>query len=200
MNGKTIGLVRLLSFATVLLLAGCAGTDFVRPTPDALKNGTTTIGEARQRYGAPYREGVATHNDERVIVLSYAYATTGGTPLEAGVVPARGLELQFWKDVLISHAFISSFADDNTNFDEARRDRIIKGKSSRDEVVALMGRPSGYAIFPAIKQKSGEAAVYVYQAVRGSAFNMRFYRKALIVSFDDKGIVTEVDYTQSGSL
>jgi hypothetical protein len=116
-----------LGAALVGALSGCAGTNFVRPDDAALQNGKTTIAEARAKYGSPFRESNAIKNDEDVKFLSYAYASTGGTPLQTGVTPARSLELGFWKDALVSNVFISSFKDDASDFDASKRAAIVKG-------------------------------------------------------------------------
>lgn len=190
----------MISLAALLVgaLGGCAGTNFVRPDEAVLQNGKTTIAEVREKYGSPFRESNVTTNDENVKLLSYAYASTGGTPLETGVIPARGLDLAFWNDVLISNVFVSSFKDDASIFDESKRAEIVKGKTTRADVIALLGRPGGYAIYPYIKEKDKQALVYSYNATSGSAFNLKLSRRRLIVTVDSTGIVTDVVYEASG--
>jgi len=187
-----------LGAALVGALSGCAGTNFVRPDDAALQNGKTTIAEAEAKYGSPFRESNATMNDEDVKLLSYAYASTGGTPLETGVIPARSLELTFWKDGLVSNIFVSSFKDDASAFDASKRSAIVKGKTTRAQVIELFGRPAGYAIYPVIKDKNGQALVYSYHTTSGSAFNLKFSKSDLIVTVDPSGIVTDVSYGSSG--
>jgi len=160
--------------------------------------GKTTIAEARAKYGNPFRESNVTRNDEDVKLLSYAYASTGGTPLESGVIPARSLELAFWKDALVSNVFISSFKDDASAFDASKRAAIVKGKTTRAEVIELLGRPAGYAIYPVIKDKNGQALVYSYHTTSGSAFSLKFSRRDLVVTVNSNGLVTDVSYESSG--
>ncbi|MGF6757767.1 hypothetical protein [Paraburkholderia sp. GAS334] len=187
-----------LGAALVGALSGCAGSNFVRPDDAVLQNDKTTISAVRETYGKPFRESNVTKNDQDVTLLSYAYASTGGTPLETGVIPARSLELAFWKDKLVSNVFNSSFKDDASTFDASKRTQIIKGKTTREEVVGLLGRPAGYAVYPAIKDKNGNALVYSYHTTSGSAFNLKFSRRDLIVTLDPKGIVSDVSYESSG--
>lgn len=187
-----------LGAALVGALSGCAGTNFVRPDDVALQNGKTTIIEARATYGSPFRESKVSRNDEDITLLSYAYASTGGTPLEAGVIPARSLELAFWKDRLVSNVFMSSFKDDASTFDESTRSAIVKGKTTREEVIKLLGRPAGYAIYPVIKEKNQQALVYSYHTTSGSAFNLKFSKRDLTVTIDPNGIVSDVSYDSSG--
>lgn len=187
-----------LGAALVAALSGCAGTNFVRPDDAALQDNKTTLSEARTKFGTPFRESKVTKNDEDVTMLSYAYASTGGTPLETGVIPARSLELAFWKDILVSNVYNSSFKEDASTFDAAKRSAIVKGKTTRDEVVQLLGRPSGYAVYPIIKDKTGQALVYSYHTTSGSAFSLKISRRDLIVTVDPNGIVSDVDYESSG--
>lgn len=137
-------------------------------------------------------------NDQDIKTLSYAYATTGGTPLDAGVIPARALDLSFWKDTLLSNVFVSSFKEDASNFDASKRTAIVKGKTTREEVIGLLGRPAGYAIYPVIKEKDGVAMLYAYNTTSGNAFNLTFARRSLTVTIGPDGIVSDVSYESSG--
>lgn len=57
-----------LARTAVILLAGCAGTQFTRVAEDALVLGQTTEAQVRARLGEPYREGVVTKNDQQIEV------------------------------------------------------------------------------------------------------------------------------------
>ena len=190
----------ILAGALAVALLGCAGKDFVRPDSATLKNGETTYAQATERFGKPFSEGSATKNDKTVKSISYAYASLGGRPAKEGVVPARAMALYFYNDTLVGYEFLSSWAEDSTDFDESKVNQIVKGSTTRAEVVQLFGKPSGYAIHPMIKAATGEAAVYVYMEVSGGPFTGRkTFRKQLLVTFDDKGTVTDVDFSSSGT-
>jgi outer membrane protein assembly factor BamE (lipoprotein component of BamABCDE complex) len=190
----------LLAVATLALaLAGCAGKNFVRPDAEGLKNGQTTYSQVIQKMGSPQREGTALKNEQTVKTASYAYASAGGQALHSGVTAARGIAFYFYNDLMVGNEFVSSYADDNTDFDDGKIPAIVKGKTTRAEVLQLMGKPSGYYIYPMIKAKSGDAAVYVFSEVKGGAFNMKFSRKTLVVTFDSSGIVTDVEFASSGT-
>ena len=190
----------IFAAALIVGLLGCAGKDFVRPDPATLKNGETTYAQVTERFGKPFAEGSTTKNEKTVKSISYAYASLGGRPAKEGVVPARGMGLYFYNDTLVGYEFLSSWAEDSSDFDESKMNQIVKGLTTRAEVVQLLGRPSGFAIYPMIKAATGEAAVYVYMEVSGGPFTGRkTFRKSLIVAFDDKGIVTDVDFTSTGT-
>jgi hypothetical protein len=182
------------------VLAGCAGTDFVRPSSDAFRLGETSYSQVVKQMGEPRRVGDVLKNGKQVKSISYAYATTGGEPLEEGVIPARVMVYYFHNDTLAGQEFISSFKSDNSNFDDTKIDRIIKGKTTRLQVAQLLGKSSASFIFPMVKETSGEAVGYGYQTTRGGAFSgFKFFNKVLRISFDDRNLVSDIDYTSSGS-
>src|ERR1041384_8732717 len=84
----------LMCVFLLLVSAGCAGRDFVRPHTDSLLLSKTTDAEIRQRFGKPYREGTVIKNGETLKTLSYAYAE-GASSLAGGGVRARGQGLYF---------------------------------------------------------------------------------------------------------
>ncbi len=50
------------------------------------------------------------------------------------------------------------------------------------------------------KQTSGEAIGYTYHTTRGGVFSgLKFFTKLLGIAFDDKDIVSEIDYTTTGN-
>jgi hypothetical protein len=185
----------LIVISTITSLYGCAGRDFVRPDAQGLKNRETTYAQVLASMGQPRQEGSVIKNEKTVKTASYAYASLGGKPLHEGVTAARAASLYFYNDTLVGHEFISSWADDHTDFDETKIDRIVKGKTTRSEVLTLLGKPSGYYVYPLIKSPTGEATVHAYLEVRG----FTPFRKLLIVTFDAGGIVTDVEYTSAGS-
>jgi hypothetical protein len=182
-----------------VLLSGCAGTNFVRPEQGALIVGKSTQADVTARLGSPMQTGELTKNDKQVKILKYAYAQgAGGDALYAGVVPARAMSFAFFNDTLVSDEFVSSFKADATDFDGNKVKQIVKGKTRRDEVIALLGKPSGEAIYPIIKSANDRALVYSYSHAKGSVFNMKFHNKVLLVSVDRGGVVSDVEYTTAG--
>lgn len=186
---------RLFAISAISVLFGCAGTNFIRPDSQDLKNGQTTYAQIVARMGQPRQEGSVIKNDKTLKTASYAYASFGGKPHRDGITPARAIGFYFYNDTLVGHEFISSWDEDHTDFDDGKIKNIIKGKTTRAEVVQLLGKPGGYHTFPLIKASTGEAAVYAYVEVRG----FTPYRKLLVVTFDVAGIVTEVEFTSAGS-
>ncbi|WP_410498345.1 hypothetical protein [Chitinibacter sp. S2-10] len=193
---NTIRLLPAIVFAIVL--SGCAGTNFKQPDPTALIVGKSTSADVTRVMGSPLQTGEMLKNDEKIRIVRYAYAEGAGTGRYPGVVPARAMIFSTLSDLLVGKEFVSSFPDDATEFDETKIPAITKGKSTRADVVSLLGKPNGEAIYPLLKSKTDTGFVYSYSHAKGNVFNMKFYSKALIVAFDANGVVSEVEYTSSG--
>lgn len=195
---KIIRTAFLVSF--LFLFAGCTvGKNFVRPSSDTFQLGKTTYSQLTQKMGEPKTVDAAQKNGKDLKRILYTYATTEEEPLEEGVTSVRQLVYIFYNDTLVSQAFISSIKSDNTNFDETKKDGIIKGKTSREEVIRLLGQPAASKIYPITKDPSDTEIGYVYMAARKIPFKgMKFFSKILDITFDNKNIVSDINHEMSG--
>ncbi len=182
-----------------LLMAGCAGSNFVKPEPGRFVLGKTTEQELSKALGKPYRVGTVDKNGKSLKSLTYAYANVGGETQHKGVTGARSEAFYFHEGTLVGTEFSSSFKDDGTDFDETKVAKIEKGKSSKSDVIQLLGPPGGEYMAPLIANPGDRALVYTYTQAKGSAFNMRFYTKTLVVSYEPGGLVTDAQYTAVGT-
>ena len=189
----------VIALSLMFGLLGCAGREFTRPDMATLRNGVTTYAQVTERFGPPYAEGSLVRNDKTVRTANYVHAAAGGKPAREGIVPTRAMAFYFYNNVLVGHEFLSSWAEDSTEFDETDRRKIIRGTTTEAEVVQLLGKPSGYEIYPMIESTSGKAAVYAYSELESSVLGRKAYRKVLVVTFDGAGVVTALDYTSVGS-
>ncbi len=194
----TSRLAASLALALAIVVAGCAGSSVTKQPDDGFVLGQTSRQEILRRLGSPYREGTVTKSGKQLKTMTYAFATSGGTPIRAGVNAARGQGFYFLDDKLAGYDFASSWKEDQTDFDAAKIPGIKKGVSSRDEVLRLMGRPGGRYAYPMIPKQNGQADVYLYYETRGGPFNVKFYQKLLVVTYDDRGVVDDVDYQETG--
>lgn len=193
---------RLASQSVVLLaalLAGCAGTQFTRVAEDALTLGQTTEAQVRARLGEPYREGAVTKNNQQMKSLSYAYASTGAEGAADGVIAARSQGFYFHNGRLVGHEFISSWKEDSTDFDGAKAAQVRKGQSTLQDVQRLLGPPVGRYIHPMVAGAEEQAVSYLYSQTTGGAFNLKFFQKRLVVTANRQGVVTDVDFAESGT-
>ena len=130
--------------------------------------------------------------------MTYAFATTGGTPVREGVTPARGQGFYFLDDKLAGYDFTSSWKEDQTDFDARKVAEIKKGVSNRADVLRLIGRPGGKYGYPLIASQNGQADVYLYAESKGGPVNVKFYQKHLVVTYDERGVVSNVEYQELG--
>jgi hypothetical protein len=184
----------ILVFFVILFVTSCAGRNFVRPEAESLILGKTSHQEIINRFGKPYQEGTEFKNEKTVKTMSYAYATVGGSPLFEGVTPVRAMGFHFLDETLVGYEFLSSFKEDNSYFDVGNINKIKKDETSRDQVIELMGQPSGMYLYPLIKNKDNKAIVYSYTHSKG----YRSYKQLLVISLDNNGIVKDVSFTSSG--
>lgn len=183
----------LLSASVVL--AGCAGVNFERPSESAFKVGKNTYSDVTDKLGKPQSTGEALFQDRKIKKVTYVYAESGGQPAEEGVIPARALAYFFDRDVLVGTEFTSSFKSDSTNFDDSKVEYIKKGETTRSQVLLTFGRPSIVYLEPLVKKTNGEAIGYLYQSTRGNVYTgFKFKKKVLLVTFDEADKVLEIDY------
>ena len=193
----TSRLTACLTVALALVVTGCAGSNLSKRSDDVLVLGQTSRQEILQRLGSPYREGTVTKNGKQLKTMTYAFAT-GGSPAREGVTPARGQGFYFLDDKLAGYDFTSSWKEDQSNFDGAKVPAIKKGTSTRDDVVRLFGPPRGKYAYPLIADQTRQADVYLYAETRGGPINVKFYQKHLVVTYDERGVVSNVDYQELG--
>jgi len=190
--------VSITVFIAVFLTSCAAGTDFKRMEINQLTYESDTPKTIKQKLGNPYSEGTIAKNGKQFKTISYAYASGRGSGAYQGVTPGRSQGFYFFQNKLVGHEFTSSWEVDSTDFDESKISEIKEGNTTIQEVIELLGSPNGEYIFPLTTNETEKAKVYLYSQVKGSAFSMKFYRKVLIVTHDESGIVTEVDYVSSG--
>lgn len=192
-------------------LAACgAGRNFTMPADGALKLGITTPEEAVALLGQPLskRSETVTSVEQNVIptsifspvrqlgtyeVYNYIFIDTAGQQLIgnlSGRRPSRSLNLAFWNGRLVFYNSSSSFDADTTNFDDRRIAQIERGRSTGADVIALLGKPTGGAIFPQIATKEGRALAYDY-VVDDLSKNQRQI-KFLAVYLDGNDIVRDM--------
>jgi len=182
-----------------MFFTGCAGTNFVHVPDSTLVLGQTSSEEIKSSLGSPTQEGVITKNDQQLTTMTYAYASAYGDAAADDVVPGRSQSFFFFNDKLAGYNFTSSWKKDCTDFDSTKVSAIKKGVSTRSDVVSLLGAPGGKSIYPLTAKNGEEASTYLYvQTTKKSLFNIKTYLKLLVVTFDQQGIVTNVEYSESG--
>lgn len=191
--------LKIVVVVFTMFMVGCAGTDFKKLEINQLVYGSDTPESIKQKLGKPYQEAIVTINDRQFKTMNYAFASLGGTAVYKGVTAARSQGFYFYQNKLVGHEFTSSWAVDSTDFDESKVRDIEKGTTTIQEVIELLGKPGGEYVYPLAKNETEKASVYIYNQTKSSAFKSKFYKKVLVVSYDENGIVTDVEYVASGN-
>jgi hypothetical protein len=181
---------RAAILAVVLAGACLLGADFSRPDPASFTLGQTTEQEIRARFGKPSGQVNARVGDKLVTTLRYAYAEA-----RTVAVPVRIMAYAFHEGRLVGFDYMSSFAADQTVFDELAAKRIRRGISTRAEVLDLMGKPSGQFIYPSSYAGLPGHHADVYSHSRSeklpSGVTLETTTKVLTVVFDEHDVVAE---------
>jgi hypothetical protein len=185
-----------------LLASNCVGTsgvNFERVKEDTISLGVSTYDDIVNRMGDSFEEDVYKKNNKQFKLIGYTYSSTGGAATSKRVIAGRQQMFYFYKDILVGHQFTSSWQVDHTDFDETKVEQINKGESTKEDVINLLGRPSGKLIYPLSKNKGEEILIYSYYEGRQYAYTIEFFQKYLQVECDQMGTVTEIEYTETGN-
>ena len=181
---------RCRALAAVLAGVCLLAADFSRPDPASFTLGKTTEVEIRQRFGAPDGEATGLVGDQSVLVLRYTY-----TAMAADVVAARAMVYTFNAGRLVGFDYSSSFAADQTTFDEATARRIKRGQTTRAEARTLLGNPTGQFIYPSayVTVPGRRADVYSYARTERTSAGMALDQvsRVLALVFDERDVVVE---------
>jgi outer membrane protein assembly factor BamE (lipoprotein component of BamABCDE complex) len=191
-----------------LFLGACtAGREFALPPSAGFTLGKTTPDQVVALLGEPLqRSSATTATDQadspeppKTIFASapeagrfdrFIYAFIERSAFgNNGIQPIRSFVCTFWDGKLVSYVGSSSFAEDKTDFDDAKVTSLERGKTTGDEVLAMFGKPTGGAIYPIISRPDGAAMIYSYQVNDVSKHERR--SKFLEVYIDNSGIVRD---------
>lgn len=190
---ETMKLIRIVAVITSLvMLSGCA-SNFVRPASEKLALGKSTSADITSLVGKPTAQNDnVVMNGEKTKVLTYYY--NDGAKFWGLIIPQRTLSYTLYNDTMVGEEFNSTMEGEATEFDGKKAVAIKKGTSTRADVIALLGKPSGEVLYPVIKDKNGRGLVYAYSYARFAGMLTTYNNYLLVVSFDDKNIVTDVSY------
>ncbi len=188
---------RLVAIAfAVLVMSGCAH-DFVRPAPEVLKVGHSTKDDVLKVAGSPtVKNDKIQINGETVQTFTYFYVK--GAKFYGLIAPQRTLTYSFFNDLLIGEEFNSSFDAESTNFEAEKVFGLVKGKSTRADVIAALGKPAGDVRYPIIKDKDGKGVVYEYTVTRHGGIIMISTQLLLVVTLDANNVVSDISYKKNG--
>lgn len=192
------------------LISGCAttqfGTDFNRKAASTLVPGKSTKADVTTAIGALQTPKVFTAKKDLggkdlvnpliVETSNYYFSDTAITTATPSERASRNLSVNFIDSTVARYLLSSTFPGESTDFDEKKVSQIAKGNTEA-EVLALLGAPSGRAVYPFTKEIDGTSVTYFKVALNMStgkiltkSFSVQFDANKKVVDFDLK-IATE---------
>jgi hypothetical protein len=173
------------ALAAAVSACSTSGHEFERPATGSLILGVTSPADAVAAFGEPVerwqepadpkldvaldslkpRPAALRHAALRGDFERLRYSFTRATLVllsDQATARIRLLELAFWQGKLVYYHYSSSFADDATNFDEAKVASFVRGRATASDALNRLGRPGGQAIYPFIAQRGARAYFYQY--------------------------------------
>lgn len=183
------------SIILLLVVSGCAssGKMFNYQNRNSLEIGKTTSAQAIQLVGTTKQIGTTSNKNGnfRVLKYVYAYATPSGAA-------ARVLFLEFKNDTLNAQIYNSGFKEDKTSFNIDEAAKIKINESTKEDVLKLLGQPTGRAICPSTMgdfankcEKAFEVWAWIYTAKSAGYDTSTIISETLIISFDENGIASD---------
>lgn len=173
-----------------------------RSAPSAVTLGKTTAKELEEQFGDRLPSEVFTSNDPEV---SYAlYHLKIDWKIAKGVRDGDRIALEnqlfvFENDVLVAQAHYSSHESNHTDFDEAKHKDIVKGQTTREEVLELLGPANGSRFCPSDAPGNPTGLEYLYvNFLDEFSFGSNYRFKWLTVEFE-RGVVSAIRYREGKS-
>jgi hypothetical protein len=196
----------LVHLPLICLIAGCsaaAGRYFATEGIPRISLGVTTEQEISGYFGSPY--STITKDSEGLESLIYVYMFAKAKSSGEGSV--RALSIEFIDNVVNGYTYESSFAEDNTDFEDELRSQLETGKTTMADAEALIGKPGGVVRFPtnllSIKSLPQEvqdsvsiAWTYVTQYSEKRQGDIRIPSKKFPLLFNDEETLIYTDYIQ----
>ncbi len=182
-----------MRYACLLLLVaipGChPGREFTRPEPDALRLGETGQAAVISRYGRPLGQASLTRHGCAIDVVAYEWVDFWGG--------RRQLTFWFHDERLAGVLFLSALRGEQPEFDEVKVARVKEGTTTRQEVLALFGPPSGEYIHPMTGKKDERILSYVRVKMwivwKGATVVLRRIREA-VFTFGPDEVLREMEF------
>jgi hypothetical protein len=196
-------------FILSVALLGCAtiGTDFTIENVTKLRIGITTQEDLVSIFGKPLTDESFSIGDLNTIVLSYGYR---GVPGFSDRANSKFIALEFKDNLLNGYYYNSSFPEGSTEFPKAIQDKIIPNKTTRKEVIEIVGNRCGEIRLPTnllsrlpeefSKSLSTDAkCILIYQYLYYQTSSKRYLTKyrTLIVSFNQEGVLLNKFFYES---
>ena len=132
-------------------------------------------------------------NGKKVERFQYQYFTAQGFATGSGPV-GRTASYFFSDGVMVGYLYTSNYPGDSTDFDEAKAQTIVKGKSTKHDAESLLGKPVGMAVYPLIDSIDDTELRYSYIGDAGVMGSKTVVKNA-IFRVGSSGMVTDAKVT-----
>ena len=158
---KKVALLALSTFA----LAACAPSAYVESNPSAIRFGVSSVQDVKNQIsgGRLDEESDITINGKPIHTLTYQYVKS--TAFWGATSQSRYALYLFYNDKLVGKEESSFIEGESTNFDVDKA-KTIKNGTTRQQVVAELGKPSGTFIYPIAKNPGDTGIAYYSVAAR----------------------------------
>jgi len=188
---------------SLVFLCSCVsvGTKFPIPTADQLAFGKMTADEALVKFGHPRDFWSKTTTNGTYILYTYIYGQA-----DLSKASWRILLLEFRDGELNGYIGASTFSNDKTKFNPAIVNQLKDGvgKLTRDDVVNLVGQPSGKALCPSILKDfkdSCDKNTEIWGWLMSDNTDLWIRREGSVselrVAFDANGKISDVELIQN---
>ena len=155
---------RFFAVLPVLLLAACGSqfNDIKQTNTSAIRLGVSSIADVKSHLsGGRMVEDDITINGKTVHYVNFAHIKSAMFfGMEA---QSRYLTYLFYDGKLVGIEKSSRFDEDSTKFD-IEKAKIVKDGETREQVVSLLGQPSGEFLYP-IAKNPGDTGIAYYNVV-----------------------------------
>jgi len=188
---------RVLFLISIVLFSGCAGNRFARLSEPQVTLNASASKDIVSMLGKPTQEGTVIQYGKRFNVLSYSFARSSFSTFAGRPIASRTQMFYFHDDRLVGHVYTSTTRD-STKFKEENIEKIKEGETKIEEAVALLGPPSGEYVYPFMEKEGERAKVYYYFAASTRLVKTKIYNQLLKISYNEAGLVTKVEYLETG--
>ena len=194
MRGTLVSLCKP-SLSLFLLVGACAAPlaerELTRPAYSVFSSSTVTEGEILAQYGQPVSRGQLLKHDQLIHGLHY-FRLSGDWSTRVRF--KKHCWFYFAGQKYLGYSFVTGWPEEQVGFDEEKVSQVIKGKTTRDEVIAMFGPPDGMLRYPAMPdQTAAEGDSMVDYGYRLYSPNGGWVEsKGLRIVIDPAGVVKDV--------
>jgi hypothetical protein len=191
--------LKLFSIYSLIIISiiGCAtsGKVFNYQNRNMIEIDKTNVNDAIQILGKPSSRESKSNENGTYEIVKYIYAKA-----DPSGASARVFFLEFKNDKLNAKIYNSGFKEDITDFNYENYKNIKIGESNKNDVLNLLGAPSGIAICPSTladfsdKCKDNSIIWTWIHTQKSQGYDTKTIKsKTIKVLFDENGIVKSVD-------